>query len=215
MRSKTLIYRHNDKDYTVIITYKKMKYIRYTYKDGVFKVSAPIVFTNEKDIFKGLDKYADRLIKADVRTFAKGDDYFYLLGVKLPLKNEGKIDFTNGESIEYKSQEDLDKKLKKWFLNYITLRHRYYEKVMEIKKPYKVKVRKMTTRYGSNSSASRSVTYSMVLIHYTSDVIDSVIVHELAHDKVRNHSKKFYDVVYKYCPNYKELHRRLRKGEFQ
>ena len=215
MPSKIITYTHNDKEYQVVITRKKMKSIRYTYKAGVFKVSAPLFLVSEKEIIKGLDKYADRLIKADIRSVASGDSYIYVLGVKVPLKEEGKIDFTNGESISYKNRTDLEKKLKKWFLNLITNRHRYYENKMGINKPYKVKVRKMTTRYGSNSYSSRSITYSMILLHYTVDVIDSVIVHELAHDMVRDHSKKFYDVVYKYCPDYKELHRRLRKGEFQ
>ena len=85
---------------------------------------------------------------------------------------------------------------------------------MGIAKPYKVRVRKMRTRYGSNAYSTHSITYSSILMHYTLDVVDSVIVHELAHDKVRNHSDKFYKVVYNYCPDYKALHKRLRKGEF-
>ena len=96
----------------------------------------------------------------------------------------------------------------------MTKRTRYYEKVMDIEKPYKVRVKNMSSRYGSNSSQTHAVSYAMILMHYTVDVIDSVVVHELAHDKVKNHSKKFYDVVYKYCPNYKVLDRRLRKGIF-
>ena len=42
-----------------------------------------------------------------------------------------------------------------------------------------------------------------------------VCVHELAHILVYDHSKEFYDVVYKYYPNYKECHTKLRKGEFK
>ena len=39
----------------------------------------------------------------------------------------------------------------------------------------------MYTRYGSNSIGKKSITYSTILMHYSPDVIDSVIVHEIAH----------------------------------
>ena len=215
MSSKEIKYQHNGKEYLVIITRKNMRSIRYTYKAGVFKVSAPKYFVTEKEIIRGLDKYADKLLKADVRTKAKDDNFIYLLGNKMPLSPSGTIPFNNGSELVYKNHEELEKKLKKWFLEYITYRHRLYEKQMGVKKPYNVRVRKMTTRYGSNSKATHSVTYSTVLWHYSEEIIDSVVVHELAHEFVRDHSKKFYDVVYKYCPNYKVLHNRLRKGEFR
>ena len=214
MANNEFIYIYKGIEYPVIVTRKRMRSIRYTYKDGVFKVSAPYMFVTQAKIVQGLDKFADTLIKADARSIASGSDFIYILGTRVPLQESGEIKFTDGSVIQYKDRADLDKKLKKWFLPYITNRVRYYEQVMEIKKPYSVHVRKMTTRYGSNSSQTHSLSFSMILLHYSREVIDSVIVHELAHDKVRDHSKKFYDVVYKYCPDYKALHKRLRKGEF-
>lgn len=214
MLNSEYTYTHNGVTYPVVITRKSMKSIRYTFRDGVFYVSAPRFLVSKHSIFNGLEKFADKLIKSDKRSKASGDDFIYLLGTRVLLQNEGVISFNNGESINYKSREDLEKKLKKWFLKYIEVRHRYYEKMMGIDKEYRVKVRKMSTRYGSNSYQTHSICYSLVLMHYTSDVIDSVIVHELAHNKVHDHSKNFYNVVYKYCPNYDLLHKRLRKGEF-
>ena len=214
MANSEFIYIHKGIEYRVIFTRKRMRSIRYTYKDGVFKVSAPYMFVTQAKIVQGLDKFADKLIKADARSIASGSDFIYILGTRVSLQVSGEIKFTDGSVIQYKDRADLDKKLKKLFLPYITNRVRYYEQVMEIKKPYSVHVRKMTTRYGSNSSQTHSLSFSMILLHYSREVIDSVIVHELAHDKVRDHSKKFYDVVYKYCPDYKMLHKRLRKGEF-
>ena len=214
MSVKEFTYIHKGKEYRLIVTRKRMKSIRYTYKDGVFKVSAPFIFVAQKQIEEGLDKYADKLIALDVREKASDHNFIYLLGNKIPLEESGEIRFDDETSIIYKNHEDLNKKLMKWFLVLIEKRHRYYENIMGIKKPYKVRVRKMRTRYGSNASQTHSITYSSILMHYTPDVIDSVIIHELAHDSVKNHSEKFYNVVYKYCPNYKALHKRLRKGEF-
>ena len=214
MLEEQFTYRINDKDYPVIVIRKRMRSIRYRYKDGTFIVTAPKLFVSQKKIKEGLDKFAVKLLNSDQKSKAIGDDYIYILGIKVNIQEVGEIVFTNGEIISYKSKEDLNKKLKKWFLKYLTNETRYYEQVMGIEKPYNVRVRNMSSRYGSNSSGTHSLSFSMILLHYSRDIIDSVIIHELAHDKIKNHSKKFYDVVYKYCPNYDALHKRLRKGEF-
>ena len=214
MKKEYFDYQHNGVSYPVVVTRKRMKNIRYTFKNETFYVSAPYFFVTRKSIMQGLDKFADKLIKNNKEKTACGDDFIYLLGYKIQIQESGEIAFTNGETIKYKDREDLDKKLKKWFVKYLEVRVRYYEQQMGISKSYKVRVRKMSSRYGSNSSATHALTFSMILIHYSHDVIDSVIIHELAHDKIKDHSKRFYDVVYKYCPNYDSLHKRLRKGEF-
>ena len=79
---------------------------------------------------------------------------------------------------------------------------------------YKVTLKDMRTRFGSNSKHTKTLHFAYVLIHYSFDIIDSVIVHELAHILVYDHSKKFYDVVYKYCPDYDIYRKKLIKGEF-
>ena len=168
----------DNKEYRAIIKRKKMKNIHYTYKDGVFKISAPRLFVTQKQIIDGLNKYARKLVQMDVRSSARTDEYIYILGTKVLLKDAGEISFTDGEKIIYKDQKDFDKKLKKWFLTFISKRNAYYEKMMGIKKPYKVHVKRMTSRYGSNSKGTHSLSYSMVLLHYTSDVID--VIHTLS-----------------------------------
>ncbi len=69
----------------------------------------------------------------------------------------------------------------------------------------------MKTRWGTNSKKTHTLTFSMMLIHYDEEVIDSVIVHELAHYFYFDHSKNFYNVVRKYYPNYDEVQSRLKK----
>ena len=62
--------------------------------------------------------------------------------------------------------------------------------------------------------SKKTLTFSFVLIHYSKEVIDSVVIHELAHDLFFDHSSNFYNVVYNYCPNYDILRKQLVKGEF-
>ena len=80
---------------------------------------------------------------------------------------------------------------------------------MKIEKPYALTVRDTSSRFGSNSSKTHRIMLALTLYQFTTDCIDSVVVHELAHDAFRNHGKRFYDKVYKYCPNYPELRKRL------
>ena len=206
----TFNYIKDKEVYPVTLTTKRVKAIRYRYRDGGFIVTAPML-TSKATVIKGIDKFFDRLTSENPHCSGLTDKYVYLLGNKFPIQSEGKINFTDGSAITYESKEELEKKLKKWFLKYITNRHKYYEVEMKTYKN-KVRVRKMYTRYGSNSITNKSITYSSILMHYTPDVIDSVIIHELAHCFVADHSAKFYKIVHKYCPNYEYLHTKLRKG---
>lgn len=208
----TFNYVRDNKTYTVTLTKKMVRSIRYRYKDGGFIITAPIL-TSKATIVKGLDKFYYRLTKENPHYSGLTDDYVYLLGKKIPLESEGKISFSDGSFIIYESKEELEKKLKKWFLKYVTALHRKRENEMKTV-TNNVKVRKMYTRYGSNSITKHNITYSTILMHYSPDVIDSVIVHELAHCFVSDHSAKFYKIVRNYCPNYDYLHKRLRKGVY-
>lgn len=208
----SFIYSHEGKDYPVVFIKKRVKAIRYRYRDGCFKITAPYL-TSKETVINGLDKFFDRLTKENPHYSGITENYIYLLGTKIPISSSGVIKFTNGVDLVYKNREELEKKLKKWFLKYIEYRHRLYEEKM--KAPYNVvRVRKMFTRYGSNSISRKSITYSTILMHYSKDIIDSVIVHELAHCFEANHGPNFYKIVKKYCPNYDNLHLKLTKGEY-
>lgn len=57
------------------------------------------------------------------------------------------------------------------------------------------------TRWGS-CSASGTLSFNWRLIHFSREVIDYVIIHELAHTFEMNHSAKFWQLVRRYCPEY-------------
>ena len=210
---QNFIYIVNNKEYEVVITHKRIKNIHYKYRDGKFYVSCSS-FTSKGTIIRGLDKFAVRLIKSGEKEKPIGEDYIYLFGEKYPFSNSGMIRVEGYNEIKYENVEDLMKKLKKVFFDIVTKRVRYYEKIMKVPS-YRVSIRSMTSRYGSNSKRSKHLTFNLSLVHYSTPILDSVIVHELAHIIVYNHSKAFYDVVYKYSPDYDTLHTKLRKGEFK
>ena len=79
---------------------------------------------------------------------------------------------------------------------------------------YQVKVRDMRSRYGTNNRAKKTITYAMNLLYYSSEIIDSVVIHELTHCFVYDHSDNFYRLLYKYCPYYDMLRKKLIKAVF-
>ena len=209
--AKEFYYLYKDTAYLVKVTYKKSHRISLRMHGNDLIVYAPY-FTKDDDIKKVIDKFNKKLFIENPMITSKGDDYIYLLGNKISLINH-RIDFTDGTSITFKDDEQLNKKLKKWFLALIEQRTRYYENIMGTVH-HKVTVRKMTSRYGSNSIEKHIIHYSTILMHYTIDVIDSVVIHELAHDFVKGHDNNFYKIVLKYCPSYRQIHLKLKKGIF-
>ena len=210
--NKEFIYQFDDKDYRVIVTYKRIRNIHFRFDGESFLISAPRL-VSLKQIKSGLDKYAKKLIKRSVKMNAKTSEYIYILGKKIETNYPGYLALES-DLISYKDNKQLHTKLRKWFLNYLTNRTEFFEKVMGAPH-YLVKLRQMKSRYGSNNKSTKTITYSLVLIHYSPEIIDSVIIHELAHCFAYNHGDNFYKVVYKYCPNYDILRKKLIKAEFE
>ncbi len=106
-----------------------------------------------------------------------------------------------GNSYKDLSEDEINS-LKKKAAEIIPSRVKYYSEIMEVK-PTGVKITSAMTRWGS-CSAKNSLCFSYRLMLYPIEVIDYVVVHELAHIKLKNHSKFFYEEIEKYMPDYKE-----------
>lgn len=66
----------------------------------------------------------------------------------------------------------------------------------------KLRITSARTRWGSCSSKG-TLSFTWRLVMASPEVIDYVIIHELAHLKVRNHSEKFWALVATLMPGYK------------
>lgn len=84
----------------------------------------------------------------------------------------------------------------------------------------RITIRNQVSRWGS-CSAKGNLIFNCLLMLCPDKVVEYVIIHELCHRKHMNHSKDFWAMVEKYCPEYKvqrnwlkengnELIRRLR-----
>ena len=203
MKISEFIYKYKDKDIPVHVRYSRQRNIYYRYRKDGFHVSAPYL-TGQKTIFKGLDKFADKLIIQFEKmnsNYSFDYDFVYLLGEQVSLK-----------SLNIENMQDLHDFLQKNAEIYIKDIVRKNEEIMGILEPYKIKIKPTERQFGSNSKRTHTLSFQIDLIHYSKEIIESVVVHELAHDFERNHGKNFYNIIYKYCPNYKELQKKLKKG---
>ncbi len=154
-------------------------------------------------IEKGIAKYLPKLEKRNEYELPAIGDEVYVFGEKRII--DGFSGFNEGEK---------SKTLKAILLPYLEERVAYYSSLMGVKKKYQVKVRDMSTRYGVNNRSKGKLTFATLLVYYSKDTIDSVVVHELAHDFVFSHDESFYSYVFRYCPDYKLRHAKLRKHQY-
>ena len=74
--------------------------------------------------------------------------------------------------------------------------------------PKAVTVRSMKSRWGSCSSEG-NITVNFNIIYHNPECLDYVVIHELCHLKHMNHSKDFWNLVEKYCPDRKRIRKEL------
>lgn len=76
----------------------------------------------------------------------------------------------------------------------------YYAQLMGLKYN-RITIRNQKTRWGSCTTGG-NLNFNCLLVMAPPEVMDSVIVHELCHLIHHDHSKAFYDEVYKVFPDY-------------
>ena len=90
----------------------------------------------------------------------------------------------------------------------IPARVSYYAQIVGVEYG-RITIRCQKTRWGSCSSKG-NLNFNCLMMLAPPEVLDSVVVHELCHLKVMNHSKAFYDEVLRAYPNYKQDHQWLK-----
>ena len=73
-----------------------------------------------------------------------------------------------------------------------------------------LRFKQQATRWGSCSSRG-NLNFNWRLVHFLPEVIDYVIIHELAHRQEMNHSVRFWRLVAKFDPHFKS-HKKVLRG---
>ena len=74
----------------------------------------------------------------------------------------------------------------------------------------KVTIRNQKTKWGS-CSAKNNISLNINLVRLPEKLRDYVILHELAHTRIKNHSREFWTELDKHIPDSKKIASRLRK----
>ena len=102
------------------------------------------------------------------------------------------------------SRDELEKIKKK-----IESRVNAYKKAMGVTIGW-ITIRNQKTRWGSCSSKG-NLNFNYQLYYLPDELLDYVVIHELAHRRYMDHSKEFWAEVEKYCPDYRERRQQLKK----
>jgi len=200
---KTRVYEYEGTRYEATVTFKRMRSLtmRYDPEKGTLRVSVP-TFTALRRVDEFVLKHLPRLTKK-VSKKAKNYDgqYLYVFGEK---KEVGELE-----------PQEITAYYKKIGLPYVKERVAYFSSLMGVDYPYKVRMREMKRTFGSNSRKTKTLTFQTRLMAFSPEIIDSVVVHELAHHFQFDHSPAFYAVVYAYCPDYDKLRKRLIHDRFE
>ena len=77
----------------------------------------------------------------------------------------------------------------------------------------RISIRKQKTRWGSCSSKN-NINLNMNLLHLPSELMDYVLLHELVHTRVKNHSNDFWDELDTVVPNARIIDRKLKDYQY-
>lgn len=169
-------------------------------------------------------KFNDAQIKSYIpKRFVCGEKFLYLgKEITLLLKGKNKETVLTGDIILIRFPDFIkdptryiQTKLEQWYkaksLEIIYERINLYSCLLNVQVE-NVKIRSLK-RTWANCSRKGVLTFSWRLIMAPLNIIDYVVVHELAHRLHHNHSSRFWNEVERIIPEYRDCKRWLRQQE--
>lgn len=214
----------NDSEFNVEIERKRIKnmYLRVRLDHTLFITAHPSVPQHQIEAF--IESRKDWILK----TFEKetkrekqnrkgiNGPILFLLGEKKYVRyeiakrshvllDEDVITFYVPEINDSEIMKAFQSFAKPYLMKILDIQRVRWDRVMEM---YRVnlptiKIKSMTSKWGSCLVEKSLITMNLSLIHYPLECIDYVLWHEYVHLIVPNHSKRFYDLLAHHMPEYK------------
>lgn len=166
-------------------------------------------------ILKKQKEYRETIPEVTRPSFKENTTLPYL-GANYPLKiNKGQnndgINLVDRKFvIESKSTKITSNRLKKLYDNWLREKSQslYEDKVEKHSKKLGVRIKRIAiknlrNRWGSLTN-SGVINLNLNLIKAPEDIIDYIVLHELCHLKIKEHSHHYWDLVRKYVPDYQD-----------
>lgn len=177
----------------VTVKLEKRRNIKHVYlrvlNPNLIQIKTNIYYTlyDAKDLIeKKIDWISNSISKLEEKSI--NEDEFLYLGVRKKLE-DFKI-------------KNLDTFYKKEIIKYLPDLVDIYSKKMNLI-PTSLKYRKNKRTWGS-CNYKNGLNFNILLMKFPIELMEYVVIHELAHIKHKNHSKKFWDLVEEFCPDYKQ-----------
>ena len=195
-------------------------------RDGTLSVRAPMrvshavieAFIQQKaDWIMRTREKLKTIKQPPTRQYVDGEKFLYLgsfFDLKLVQSQRPSLQFGSGFTLSHGMQEKGELYFTKWYkeraYEIIAIRVKEYAQKYHFI-PRQVKINSARTRWGSCSSKG-TLNFTWRLVMAPLEVIDYVVIHELSHLRVKDHSRKFWNVVEAIDPEYKKKRKWLREN---
>ena len=215
--------------FEVEITKKKIRNIYLRLQDNKIEVSCPY-YVPKYEVYKFIESKRDWIYK--VYQFNNnrpknlylynGGDTFYVFGKPYKLvRNIGRKKVVISEDTIFFTYKDdsLDsiKALYKYFDTELLNKAKIYlDKYRPLLLDYGyneepiLNARLMSSKWGVCYTRNNKINISSYLIHYPYECLEYIMIHELAHFIIPNHSKRFYEIIANNMPDYKRANSLLK-----
>ena len=171
---------------------------------SVFRSARKSLGLEVRDANTVLARIPTRVSDRELKAFVENHRSWILEKTEVMAEREEKRKSTPAPPPELLSKTDRMKIQLK-----IGKRVRHYCEAMGVTVGY-VTVKNQKTRWGS-CSAKGNVNFNYQLAFLPDELLDYVVIHELAHRRHMNHSRAFWAEVEKYCPDYLERREQLKE----
>ena len=175
-----------------------------------------------KNMYARLDKDNNLVITAPYLVPLKTIERFALesyekLSKRKEKKTNKSIFSSNGEVKILGKYENINNlsELNAILLNklkeYLSKNYLNIVNMMGISNVPSVKIKKVKNYLGQYNKKTNNINLNLLLGHMEEELIEYVIIHELAHTRYMNHQVGFWKEVSKYCPYYKTYRTKCKK----
>ena len=206
----------NNKDYDIVIEKKrgqKNTYIRVK-KDLKVTVTTGILTTTSfvQKLIEDNYERIGKMIDFQEKKFQNNNGFFYLgKQYVIVYSDQNGIEF-QGNKVFVPHNFDVDawykKQAKTLFLERFQYNYDHFTK--SIPSP-KLRIRKMTSRWGVCNVRTHTITLNLELIKRDTAYLDYVIIHEMSHLIHGDHSTAFWKLVGDNMPNYKKYREEMKE----
>ncbi|MDO4940122.1 MAG: SprT family zinc-dependent metalloprotease [Erysipelotrichaceae bacterium] len=214
--------------FEVEINQKRIKNIYLRVEDDKVIVSAP-KYMQTYEIYNFIESKRDWIYKVyqyyqykKLNTLKyNGGESFYIFGEKYKLiYSIGNKNVSITDKSIYLTSKNFDDGIKYLYKHFESLllerANEYLNKYLYILRDYgydnvpDLNIKFLKGKWGVCYTRNNKINISYYILHYPNECLEYIVIHELTHFIIPNHSKRFYEIIEHNMPNYKLANEKLK-----